>query len=321
MNYAIEHVTRFRYSVPVRESVMELRMRPHHTTQQRRHTFELSTTPQAQILNYYDHLGNQVDHFNIPGEHSRLTIRAYSRVEVRPLLNLPPALPPTAWQGLDELTRQGEHWEMLVPSFFAKPTELLDGLAHELKVQRRADPLTLLQELTNQLHETLAYAQEETKVDSPIDVALEKRRGVCQDFAHILIALVRPLGIPCRYVSGYLYLQREQDRLAADATHAWVEAYLPEVGWVGFDPTNNSLAGERHIRVAVGRDYADVPPTRGVYKGEAESELAVAVRVRPADSPETRDRAVEQFAGVESEDFTAIGSDPADITQQQQQQQ
>jgi transglutaminase-like putative cysteine protease len=320
MNYAIEHVTRFRYSIPVRESVMELRMRPPTTAQQRRLAFELSTAPQAQIISYEDHLGNQVDHFNIPGEHLRLTIRACARVEVGPPPDLPATLAGAAWQALDKLTQQGEHWEMLVPSTFAKPTELLGGLAHELKVHRRDDPLTLLRNLTTQLHHALAYAQEETKVDSPIEVALQKRRGVCQDFAHIMIALVRPLGIPCRYVSGYLYHQRKQDRSAANATHAWVEAYLPEVGWVGFDPTNNSLAGERHIRVAVGRDYADVPPTRGVFKGEAESELAVAVRVYSADSPEAAEGSLGQFSGIDNEDFTAIGSEAADVAQQQQQQ-
>jgi transglutaminase-like putative cysteine protease len=97
-----------------------------------------------------------------------------------------------------------------------------------------------------------------------------------------MITLARELGIPCRYVSGYLFYNKEGDRSAEDATHAWVEALLPELGWVGFDPTNNTLTGERHIRVALGRDYADVPPTRGVFKGNAHSELGVAVKVVPA---------------------------------------
>src|SRR5438045_9102326 len=131
------------------------------------------------------------------------------------------------------------------------------------------------------------YATNSTKVDSPIDDALRARRGVCQDFAHIMIALVRQLKIPCRYVSGYLFHgDKAKDRSPAGATHAWVEAYLGETGWVAFDPTNNLLGGERHIHVAVGRDYADVPPTRGVYKGDAESELGVRVAVAPVDAPE-----------------------------------
>src|SRR5260370_971135 len=122
-------------------------------------------------------------------------------------------------------------------------------------------------------------------------VTLKERRGVCQDFAHIMTTLVRELRIACRYVSGYLFHRAEdQDRSAADATHAWVEALLPGLGWVGFDPTNNLVAGERHIRVAIGRDYGDVPPTRGVFKGEAKSELSVAVQVSPSSGPLPEDK-------------------------------
>jgi transglutaminase-like putative cysteine protease len=125
-----------------------------------------------------------------------------------------------------------------------------------------------------------------TKVDSPIEEALRTRQGVCQDFAHIMIALLRRLHIPSRYVSGYMFHRDEEkkDRSLEGASHAWVEALVPGLGWVAFDPTNNLVGGDRHIRVAIGRDYADVPPTRGVYKGEAQSELRVAVTVSPADA-------------------------------------
>src|SRR5262249_22590678 len=118
--------------------------------------------------------------------------------------------------------------------------------------------------------------------DSPIDLALEAKKGVCQDFAHIMIAICRAWGVPARYVSGYLFTDRDGDRSDPDATHAWVEVFLPSLRWVGIDPTNNILAGERHVAVAVGRDYGDVPPSRGVYKGEADSELDVAVSVTRA---------------------------------------
>jgi hypothetical protein len=148
-----------------------------------------------------------------------------------------------------------------------------------------SDPLTVLRTLNTQLNAIFEYTPAATRVDSPIDEAIRQRSGVCQDYAHVMLALVRTyLRIPCRYVSGYLY-HRQDDQSTADATHAWVEAWLPELGWVGFDPTNNLLAGERHIRAAVGRDYRDVPPTRGVFKGVAASELAVSVQVRKADDP------------------------------------
>ncbi len=157
-------------------------------------------------------------------------------------------------------------------------------------------------------------------MDSPVDDALRNRKGVCQDYAHIMIALVRRMGIPCRYVSGYLFHKAgSKTRSTEGATHAWVEAYLPELGWLGLDPTNNVIADESHVRTAVGRDYADVPPTRGVFKGDASSELTVAVRVTPSDKappPETE---------LESEDWSSVlQSEPAEADQiaaEQQQQQ
>ena len=127
--------------------------------------------------------------------------------------------------------------------------------------------------------------------------ALRSRQGVCQDFAHIMIALVRNAGIPCRYVSGYLCHSSENAHPAADgATHAWVEALLPGIGWIGFDPTINRLAGEKHIRTAIGRDYADVPPTMGMMKGKAGTQLQVRVRVTPSQAVLPPD---EEFAADE----------------------
>jgi len=194
------------------------------------------------------------------------------------------------WKELDARVAQGDYWEMLLPSQYARPTELLEKLRAALDLKRRGNPLELVQKLNAELYEFFEYAPNTTKVDSPIDEALESRQGVCQDFAHIMIALVRQLKIPCRYVSGYLFHEDSaKDRSPAGATHAWVEAYLGELGWVAFDPTNNLPGCERHIRVAIGRDYADVPPTRGVHKGEAGSELSVMVSVSPVDAPEPAD--------------------------------
>ena len=181
-----------------------------------------------------------------------------------------------------------------MPSHFASPSELLYELALELDVRRRADPLTVVCDLNSAIYQAFDYAPKTTRVDSPIDEALRLRKGVCQDFAHIMITLVRHLRIPCRYVSGYLLQQgRSQERSTSDAMHAWVEAYLPTLGWIGFDPTNNTLADERHVRVATGRDYADVTPTRGVLRGNAESELAVTIRFAPSQVALTEEIALE----------------------------
>jgi transglutaminase-like putative cysteine protease len=206
-------------------------------------------------------------------------------------------------------------------SQFACPSAALEKLIRELNVQRRGDPLTFLRELNSAVHGWFEYVPKATRVDSPIEHAIEARKGVCQDFAHILIALVRHVRIPCRYVSGYVHPREESPAQDRDgATHAWVEALMPGLGWVGFDPTSNLTAGGRHIRTALGRDYADVPPTRGIFKGNAASELTVSVRVAPSEAPpppETELRSSGEWVVSETPGELPI----EDIHAQQQQQQ
>jgi transglutaminase-like putative cysteine protease len=289
--YSVRHLTKFLYSHSVSESVMETRMHPRSDSNQRCLTFSLAVSPRCRVFSYRDHLGNQIQHFDIPGEHNQLVIVAESLIEQQPLANLPDSHVPSGWSDLDMLVSYGDYWEMLLPSEFAKPTPVLQALAAKLNVARRDDPLTLAREINQSLFEYIQYVPRSTRVDSPIDEAIEAQEGVCQDFAHTMIALLRYVGIPCRYVSGYLYQsEREHDRSSSDATHAWVEAFLPHLGWVGFDPTNNLLARDRHIRTAIGRDYADVPPTHGIYRGRSESELYVAVKVDAFDEPPALDR-------------------------------
>jgi transglutaminase-like putative cysteine protease len=189
------------------------------------------------------------------------------------------------------MVEAGDYSEMLLPSEFAIETDALLNLAKRMEVSRRDDPLMLVQELNQRLFDYFEYVPRSTRVDSPIDEAILSGRGVCQDFAHTMIALLRHVGIPARYVSGYLYRSREDhDRSTPDATHAWVDVLMPHLGWVGFDPTNNLIAHHRHIRTAVGRDYADVPPTHGIFRGKTSSELYVAVHVEASDAPPALDR-------------------------------
>lgn len=298
MQYTIRHLTRFQYTDPITESVTEVRMQPRSTDYQQCSMFRLNVRPVAQLQTYVDHLENTVHHFTQPGLHQTLAITAESEVVVQPRPVPPPALSEDAWQQLDGMSDNDMFWEMLAPSDYTARSPALDALAEELQVWRRRDPLSQLYELNSALHRTFAYDGKSTRVDSPIDDALAHRRGVCQDFAHIMLALVRNhLQIPCRYVSGYLYHRRD-DRSVDGATHAWLDVLLPGLGWVGFDPTNNLLAGERHIEVAIGRDYHDVPPTRGVYKGNAGSDLSVVVRVRTAhDRHQESDGAPDAEAG------------------------
>ncbi len=293
--YSVRHLTKFIYAQPVSESVMETRMHPRSDSNQRCLSFSLSVSPRCRVFSYRDHLGNHVQHFNIPSNHSQLVIIAESLVEQHSLSGVPHFLSPDAWQELDVLVAEGDYWEMLLPSEFATPSTALLELARKLDIRRRDDPLMLVREVNTKLYEYFTYVPRSTRVDSPIDEAILSREGVCQDFTHTMIALVRTLGIPCRYVSGYLHQSASDvgvghDRSLPDATHAWVEVFLPHLGWVGFDPTNNLLAHERHIRTALGRDYADVPPTHGVYRGRTTSELYVAVQVDAFDEAPALDR-------------------------------
>ncbi|MFN2138600.1 MAG: transglutaminase domain-containing protein [Candidatus Promineifilaceae bacterium] len=283
IHYRVRHHTRFRYGAPIVESFMEVRMEPLSDGGQRCHAFSLSTTPGAQVQRYHDFLGNIVNHFSIPAQHTQLTIKADAVVEMQPPDPLPSSLTSHAWIDVDAMRESGRYWDYLGDSRYAQRTPALDQFAAEIGFDRRLDPLTLLRWLNSVIYETFGYVPNSTRVDSPIDEALETRQGVCQDFSHIMIALVRGVGIPCRYVSGYLYHRPEENRSMDDTSHAWVEAMLPGLGWVGFDPTNNLTAAERHIRVAIGRDYADVPPTRGVFRGDVETELDVGVQVTRLD--------------------------------------
>jgi transglutaminase-like putative cysteine protease len=323
--FSIRHLTRFRYSHPVSESIMETRMHPRSDAQQHCLSFALSVSPRCRVFAYRDHLGNHVHHFDIPGEHSQLVIVAESVVEQQNTPEPPQALPAGAWDSLDAMVREGDYWEMLLPSTFAVASPALIELADKLHARRRDDPLTVVRQLNRRLFEYFEYVPKHTRVDSPIDEAIVSRKGVCQDFAHTMIALLRHIGIPARYVSGYLYRGREDhDRSTPDATHAWVEALLPGIGWMGFDPTNDLATGRRHIRTSIGRDYADVPPTHGVFRGETDSELFVAVHVVAAEQPPELDRKLpipEDWSVLVERAQQPVGKPISTIETQQMQQQ
>ncbi len=327
MFYSIRHVTRFQYSSPVSESVMEVRMRPRSALLQQCLKFELHVTPRARVLFYRDYLGNTVHYFDVPGHHNRLALIAEAVVEVEEPEDIPEAVPMAAWDAIDEMWASGELYEFQMPSHFAQPSAELDKLVQELGVDRRENPLTLLRRLNQQMYSAFEYAPKSTRVDSPIDEALVSRKGVCQDFTHIMIAIVRGLKIPCRYVSGYVYPRAEEENRSTPlATHSWIEAWIPGIGpnhqglWVGFDPTSNCVCGDRHIRAAIGRDYADVPPTKGVFKGRATSELTVAVRVLPTNAPADDKEELVLVPGSNSGSSPVADQHWEEMQQQQQQQ-
>lgn len=298
IHYVIRHITRFTYATDVSETVMELRMRPASVGRQHCLQFDVEVEPRARVFAYRDALGNWVHHFDLPAPHRQLTITSGARVQVETSAPLVHALPLDRWCDVDTWVEHGEEWDFRQPSRFAVWSPPLVAFADSLGpvTQRAFDPLTTVRKTMAAIHGAFEYAPNTTRVDSVIDEALTARRGVCQDFAHVMLAVLRRLHLPCRYVSGYIAPAAADDgsRPATIATHAWVEVRLPEVGWIGVDPTNNIEAGLRHIRVAIGRDYADVPPTRGIFKGGAASTLAVSVEVTPADAPPTLDPASKE---------------------------
>ena len=238
---------------------------------------------------------------------------------------LPAALDMSAWDKVDGWSARGEQWDFCHPSHFAVWSEALIAFADSLgpDAQRRSDPLTIARLVMAAIHRDFGYAPFSTRVDSPIEEALTTRQGVCQDFTHIMLALLRRLGLPCRYVSGYIAPRALAEDLGPTtiATHAWAEVLLPELGWIGFDPTNNIEAGLRHVRVAIGRDYADVPPTRGIYKGGSASTLEVSVEVTPGENLPTLDPAVQEKAWTAEAIALAEAQDFERRRQEQQQQQ
>jgi transglutaminase-like putative cysteine protease len=322
MYYTIRHQTTFRYPQPISELVMEVRAQPRTEWTQHCLSFEMHVSPRTRVLSYRDYLGNTVHHFNVPAKTSLLNIITTALVEVQPFREWPERLPASSWDQIDTAVDNGEFLDFLLPSEFAKPSPLLLELAAGLHVTRRDDPMTVLRQISDGIHKTFEYVPNSTRVDSPIDDALRARKGVCQDFAHIMTTLVRQLRIPCRYVSGYVSREDTSERRGGLASHAWVEALLPGWGWVGFDPTKGLLVGDRHVRCAIGRDYADVPPTKGVYKGDARGELSVQVKVIPAEAPSPAD-AEYTFAVAENwlEEPPVMRVAASGVSRQQQQQQ
>jgi transglutaminase-like putative cysteine protease len=323
MFYSIRHVTRFRYSAPVHESVMELRMQPRSEGPQSLRSFQITTNPRAQLYAYTDYLGNAVYHFNVLRGHDELRIEAQAVVEIANLAPLPETLDLLEWDRYNPYNLSDVHFDLLEPSKFSHPSPRLAAFMEQHGLEKPGgDPLTALKALSRTIKDAFEYKPGITQVHSPIDLALHERRGVCQDFAHIMIAVARLWGIPARYVSGYLHHRaKDASRVGEDATHAWVEAYLPSLGWIGIDPTNDVMVGDRHIRAAVGRDYADVPPTRGTLKGDADTELAISVVVEPTQAPVRHEDFLRVARPMKQRDASSASPERLYHQQQQQQQQ
>ena len=279
--YEIEHVSRYRYTAPVRWCVTLLCLEPRADRGQKLLRFEIETHPPAGLSREEDCFGNARHVLDLHRPHRDLEITTRAMVEAAPSPALPPALGACAWRIIHSQRQGFADWDFTHPSPLIPPSPALPAFVERHRIEPGDDPLDSLMRLSDTLHERLRYIPGTTSAESPVDHVLETDRGVCQDYAHAMIAIARSWGVPARYVSGYLYETGESgEQSPGTATHAWVECRLPGAGWVGFDPTNQCLAGERHVRIAAGRDFHDVSPTRGVIQGGGEARLEVDVKVR-----------------------------------------
>lgn len=274
MEYTIEHQTTYAYPEGVAESYTVVHLQPRSDQHQYCTRFVLELAPRVRYHSYTDRYGNDVQHFAIHPVHEKLTITTHSSVVT--LADRMP-VPPTDAKRTDLLgdAQVDRHYDFLHESAYVQFGPQIDAFRRELGSPGDAIG-AWSRDLMHVIHTTFAYDTQATTVRTAVGEALEKRAGVCQDFAHVMIAALRSEGIPARYVSGYIF-RGESQILGAEASHAWCEAYLPPYGWVGFDPTNDLLVNDFFVKIAIGRDYRDVSPVRGVYRGSRRSEMFVNV--------------------------------------------
>jgi transglutaminase-like putative cysteine protease len=284
LHFAIRYLTEYRYDAAVTDNLNSLRVRPATTSTQRCDEFHTRIEPEARVSRHLDYFGTEVIEFGIPASHEHLTIDVRARV----VTSEPPAPPEGMWESLDSAAYLDAAGEFALPWQDQPPIEGLDELESQLVGET---PLELLKLLCELVPDRFEYRPGATYVGSTVRDLIAAGAGVCQDFVHLSLVLLRRRGIAARYVSGYLWAAPQEggtDSLELD-THAWVEALLPGAGekgepvWVSADPTNRRLAGETHVKIGHGRFYSDVPPVKGLYMGGASSELDAAVKMSRLD--------------------------------------
>ena len=287
--YTVEHETRYAYRVPVSQSWQLAHLTPRELPWQHVLSHELRIEPATdERRDERDDFGNGVTHFAVYGPHPLLRVLMRSRVEVSERPDASGATP-LAWEAVRESVRLDPAQDGLAAARLSEPSALVpwSEAARAYAAPSFAagrDWLAAVTDLMRRIHADFEFDAEATTVTTQVDEVLELRSGVCQDFAHVMLACLRGQGLPARYVSGYLRTEPPPGRarlLGADASHAWVGAYLPGHGWVEFDPTNDTLADQRYITLAWGADFADVVPLRGVILGGRGQSMAVEVSVIP----------------------------------------
>jgi len=274
MKYDILHRTRYVYASPVHDSFNDVRLEPLSIPEQTVESFLLRVLPAVRLSHYTDFYSNWVHHFEIPESHSYLLIESHSQVVTHPAELIPDDARLCPIEKLSEAANIERCYDFLQMSRYIE----IGADAWRLAVDATMDisdawPAVLA--LMRFTHGFLKYEPNSTHVHTHVSDVINNRRGVCQDFAHLLICLCRSIRIPARYVSGYLATE------TASATHAWVEIFIPGLGWRGLDPTHNCQTSGTYVKLGHGRDYGDVPPISGNYRGTLDRKMEVEVKITP----------------------------------------
>ena len=288
MIYRVSHLTEYVYTAPVSSSHHLLHLLPRRLPRQKSRWEELTIEPgPARQHECVDAYGNRATFIEIQEPHRRLAVLSRSEIDLVPAEPTFPTIAPP-WEVVQEQARQARHpeqfeaTEFVFNSPYVQPSQGVLEFALGSFTPRRPCVEAAI-DLMHRIHAGFIYDSQATNVSTPVDEVLEKRRGVCQDFAHLALGCFRSLGLPARYVSGYLVTAvLGQPRLiGADASHAWVQTFCPGVGWIDLDPTNDVIPSDKHITVAYGRDFGDVTPLSGVIMGGGRHKLRVVVDVMP----------------------------------------
>jgi transglutaminase-like putative cysteine protease len=310
--FSIQHITSYRYNRPIKESVNEIKIFPIRDERQEPVKQELIITGNPELYVFEDYWGNQVAQFNLLAAHQELVID--SRIVVRTSEWNTTVLPNCLPESLEAAVNQ----DIRLLSF-TQPLSIVHEEQMHSYVQQLFHPqkkiALIVQDCCQFIFEQFHYIKGITTVETTLDEILEKKAGVCQDFAHVMLQILRRMGIPCRYVSGYICPNKNGMR-GEGATHAWVEAFIPSYGWLGFDPTNNVVATQHHVKLATGRDFSDCTPVKGSFKGPARQSLSVYVSVGYEDGASFEELTDVQMA-LESSNISESFTDMADEQQQQ----
>jgi transglutaminase-like putative cysteine protease len=275
--FNIHHITKYTYEGPVRDSANQIILYPVKDAHQEVLRQELTITGEPPVDVYKDYFGNDIGSFTHAEPHTMLAIDSRVEVVTKPRPPIDDTAPvDMQWAQLQEIRWQVPYIDFLKQERFESLAEVLASVgSYNVRTQT---PLQAATQLRNYVYENFKYIKGVTSVESTIDEVWRLRAGVCQDFAHMLMVFLRQAQIPARYISGYICPNKNGMR-GEGATHAWIEAYIPFNGWVGLDPTNNCIADDLHVRLAIGRGFSDVSPVKGTYKGSAGQQLEVGVSV------------------------------------------